>query len=277
MYNVGKVLILGGNRFVGKALAKRIIWEYRYNYVDVFNRSGTGPWATNIIQGDRNNSKDLMKIDFSEYDCIVDMCLFKPWQFLLLDGLIPSSINYIFVSSGAADKRYVDEFGKYGSNKRTIENLLSRTYMNYKIVRPSYIVGEENHRPRLGYYLNKLKKQEPIEINGPGTKNINLVFVQDVVECLINLVKDKNKTQKTYNICGDKPISIVNLIKKLQKWCPNNYEFVQSLESIFPDQTFTFSNKKIKNDYGVTFTSLDDGIKNYIEWFEHKGIKQYGY
>ena len=25
------------------------------------------------------------------------------------------------------------------------------------------------------------------------TKNINLVFVQDVVECLINLVKDKNK------------------------------------------------------------------------------------
>ena len=109
MYNVGKVLILGGNRFVGKALAKRIIWEYRYNYVDVFNRSGTGPWATNIIQGDRNNSKDLMKIDFSEYDCIVDMCLFKPWQFLLLDGLIPSSINYIFVSSGAADKRYVDE------------------------------------------------------------------------------------------------------------------------------------------------------------------------
>ena len=69
----------------------------------------------------------------------------------------------------------------------------------------------------------------------------------------------------------------MNLIKKLHKWCPNNYEFVQSLESIFPDQTFTFSNKKIKNDYGVTFTSLDDGIKNYNEWFEHKGIKQYGY
>ena len=55
MYNVGKVLILGGNRFVGKALAKKIVWEYRYNFVDVFNRSGTGPWGTNIIQGDRNN------------------------------------------------------------------------------------------------------------------------------------------------------------------------------------------------------------------------------
>ena len=37
-----KVLIIGGNRFVGKALAEEIIWQYRYNFVDVFNRSGVG-------------------------------------------------------------------------------------------------------------------------------------------------------------------------------------------------------------------------------------------
>ncbi len=41
-YYSGNALIIGGNRFVGKALASEIGWAHRYNTVDVFNRSGTG-------------------------------------------------------------------------------------------------------------------------------------------------------------------------------------------------------------------------------------------
>ena len=156
MYNVGKVLILGGNRFVGKALAKKIVWEYRYNFVDVFNRSGTGPRGTNIIQGDRNDREDLEKIDWDKYDTIVDMCLFKPEQFQLIEYQIPKDTNYIFVSSGAADERYIKYYGDYGHEKREVEMLLKSSDLNYKIVRPSYIVGIGNHRPRLGYYMNKI-------------------------------------------------------------------------------------------------------------------------
>ena len=68
------VLVFGGNRFVGKALVPKLL-EQGYN-VDVFNRSGTGPDGVNIIQGDRNKSEDIDKIDFDAYGCIVDMCLF---------------------------------------------------------------------------------------------------------------------------------------------------------------------------------------------------------
>ena len=58
-----KVLIIGGNRFVGKALAQKILWEdtfkdrYNHGCIDVFNRSGTSPRRVNAIKGDRNNKR----------------------------------------------------------------------------------------------------------------------------------------------------------------------------------------------------------------------------
>ena len=55
-----KILVIGGNRFAGRALVKELLWEYRYNFVDVFNRSGTGPSGSHIIQGDRNNLNDFL-------------------------------------------------------------------------------------------------------------------------------------------------------------------------------------------------------------------------
>ena len=159
-----KVLVFGGNRFVGKALIEKLL-DQGYN-VDMFNRSGTGPdyvmetREANIIQGDRNNSEDIDKINFDSYGCIVDMCLFFESQFDLIADRINEDTNYIFVSSGAADDRYIDEYGDYGKDKKKVEERLKKSKLNYKIVRPSYIVGKGNHRPRLGHYMNKLIHRE---------------------------------------------------------------------------------------------------------------------
>ena len=48
----------------------------------------------------------LVLKSFDDYDCIIDMCLFKPEQFELIKDSIPTDTNYIFVSSGAVD--YID-------------------------------------------------------------------------------------------------------------------------------------------------------------------------
>ena len=60
------VLFLGGNRFVGKALAERFL-SFGYN-VTVFNRQGTGPKGVKVIQGDRNQKGSLSKIPFIDFD-----------------------------------------------------------------------------------------------------------------------------------------------------------------------------------------------------------------
>ena len=104
-----RVLIFGGNRFVGKQLSEVLVDKYQ---VDVFNRSGTSlNDRISIIQGDRNNKQDIDKIDFDKYDYIVDMCLFFPNQLELIIDSIKS--KYIFVSSAAANNRYIDYYGDY--------------------------------------------------------------------------------------------------------------------------------------------------------------------
>jgi nucleoside-diphosphate-sugar epimerase len=150
---------------------------------------------------------------------------------------------------------------------------------NYKIVRPTYIVGEGNHLQRLGYYLGQLRKGRcAIEVDGDGESEINLVFVQNVVECLYQLATDKNKTMKNYDICGDESISVNNLIHKLLKYYPTEYNTTQSTDAPFGNVEFTaFDNSAIKQDYDVSFTSLDEGIEEYVKWFKEEGLKKYGY
>ena len=272
-----KILVLGGNRFVGKAFVKRTLSEYRYNFVDVFNRSGTGPDGSHIIQGDRNNREDLEKIEWSKYDAIVDMCLFSPEQYKLVSDLIPKETNYIFVSSASADDRYLSSIGSYGLDKKLVEDMIESDERNYKIIRPSYIVGKGNHRPRLGYYLNQLRINEPIDVERDGTEIVNLVFVQDVVEIISKMIKDKTKTMKKYFVTGDKDISINDLINKLYFWYPNKHTTRNNVfgSPLFGFDFFNFDNSDIKKDYNIEFTSLADGLIDYYEWFKQEGLKKY--
>ena len=261
-----KILVIGGNRFVGKKLVERLLDES--HHVSILNRSGTGPDRATIWKFDRNDELDYGYVDFSNYDCIVDMCLFKPEQFRLMKDSISTHTNYIFVSSGAVDYIDTNSFGDYAVEKMEVEEALSKTDLNYKIVRPSYIVGMGDHRSRLGYYISQLKNNESINIDGGGDYPINLVFADDVVNCLMKLVVDKKRTHKIYNICGDESITINDLINFLKyELSIDNHKITQTTDSLFPNQSFEFDNTDIKDDYDINFMDLKQGIRNYIREF----------
>tara|TARA_B100000214_G_scaffold307664_1_gene238915 strand:+ start:447 stop:1283 length:837 start_codon:yes stop_codon:yes gene_type:complete len=274
------VLIIGGNRFVGKALSHRLLDE-KVN-VDIFNRSGAGSYNQlikdiNIIKGDRNNIEDLKKIDFSKYDAIVDMCLFLPNQIEKMKKFLPQNSKYIFVSSGAADSRYIQHYGDYGYDKRVSEAIIKTIAagnLNYKIVRPSYIVGEGNHRPRLGYYMNKIINREHIEIAGNGQNKINVVFVQDVVDCLEELVYETKQelNNRTINIVGEN-VEVIDLINEVSKHCrEGEVMLVQDDErAILPKNDFEF-------DTDRKYTTLKEGLEEYAKWYYEQGaVNHYGY
>ena len=271
------ILVFGGNRFVGRQLVERLLeLEQGYN-VDMFNRTGTGPdyvmetCEGNIIQGDRNKSEDLDKIDFKKYDTIVDMCLFFESQFDLFENRIDEETNYIFVSSGAANQKYSEYYGEYGYDKKQIERRLTESKLNYKIIRPSYIVGKGNHRPRLGYYMNKIINREHIEIAGNGQNKVNVVFVEDVVRDLIRLVETPNKTCELVESIGDN-IEIIDLIYKVNEYSREGEVllFQDDENAILPKNSFTFETNS-------EYTKLDEGLKDYAKWYYNEGAKKYGY
>ena len=261
-----RIFILGGNRFVGKKLSINLL-NKGYE-VDVFNRSGTSANSSiSVIKGDRNNIDDINKIDFKKYDCIVDMCLFFPSQFELIKDKISTDTNYIFVSSGAADYRYISEYGDYGKNKLGVEESLEFSKLNYEIVRPSYIIGIGNHRPRLGYYIQKICEEKAIKIDGDGTNDINVVFIQDVVKALEILVDRKIYKTKILDICGNQNINIVDMIKKINKYYGRELKFNYNQDNaIIPKNNFTFDNTQTCNNLNIKFTDFDEGLKQYIEW-----------
>ena len=279
------VLVFGGNRFVGKHLVEELL-EQGYN-VDMFNRSATGPdyvmdtCEGNIIQGDRNKPEDLEKIDFTKYDCIVDMCLFFESQFDLIEHLIPNETNYIFVSSGAADDRYIEHYGDYGVDKKKVESRLEDSDINFKIVRPSYIVGKGNHRPRLGHYMNKIIHKEHIEIAGDGKNTINIVFVQDVVDCLEEIIFNFPAVSLQQEVVGTN-IEVIDLIYKVFKYVlDDTYEgdvmLVQNDETaLFPKNDFEF-NEYTSAQWKLNKPSFDERLKNYAEWYYKKGAEKYGH
>ena len=261
------VLIFGGNRFVGKALSKVLI-NKDYS-IDVFNRSGTSADDNiNIIQGDRNKSEDIEKIDFTKYDCIVDMCLFFPSQFDLVKDKIPKETNYIFVSSGAADYRYIDSYGDYGKDKLAVEESLELSDLNYEVIRPSYIVGVGNHRPRLGHYIDCICEEKPIKIDGDGNNEINLVFVQDVVKVLERLIDVKTHDAKVIDVCGNENFSVIDLIEKINNYYGRQLNIDSNQEdAILPKNNFVFDNTQTCINLDMTFTDFDKGLKQYIEWY----------
>ena len=82
----------------------------------------------------------------------------------------------------------------------------------------------------------------------------------------IKLIYEKNKTCETYNVCGDESITINNLIKLLKDELDVvHHKVINTSDSLFPNQSFEFSNDKIKSNYSISFTKLKDGIKQYIK------------
>ena len=169
------------------------------------------------------------------------------------------------------DERYIKYYSDYGRGKREVERLLKSSDLNYKIVRPSYIVGIGNHRPRLGYYMNKIINKEFIDIDAYGENTINVVFVQDVVDYLIELVCDRERKLFTENIVGEN-ITVVDLISKVSEYCKDGEVLLvgDNRESLFPKNDFEFDTDNV-------YTTLDDGLKEYSKWYYETGYKEYEY
>ena len=173
------VLVIGGNRFVGKKLVMELAEWDEVDFVYVFNRSGTGlrHKKVRILVGDRNDPKDLTAVPWHDIEYVVDMCLYKVEQLNPLLKYVKKK-NYTFVSSIAAVLDPVESgFGEYGEQKRLVEEKVRKEIWKNCIVRPTYVLsspGSPSHRSRDRYFLDCLYHGVPIQIDGDGLSLIHI-------------------------------------------------------------------------------------------------------
>jgi len=275
------VLILGGNRFIGKQLGENLISK-GYE-VHVFNRSGTGPKGATILKGDRNTYQE----NFIGYDLVIDFCLFKPEQAKKIIKQLPADQRYIFISSAAAyqdapNLAYTDTstvgglkaFTPYGTEKAECESIVKNYFLNFTILRPPYLDGPGSHRPRLAYYFNQIINNKPVHVDGDGERLITFLWAEDFINVLSEYVENVNKNKtlpKEKAIVGPDIYTSKSLIEEVANYLKKPFSIEENgMEAPFPNAHLI-----ITSDF--KFKPLKERFDQFYKWFNVEGKKQYGY
>lgn len=263
------VLFLGGNRFVGKALAERFV-SFGYK-VTVFNRQGTGPKGVKVIQGDRNEKGSLSKIPFIDFDIVIDFCLFKPEQLELMKEYIFPINKYIFISSASVGR---EEWGAYGKEKEDCEALVKEYFDNFTIIRPPYIDGPNSHRARTAQIINQIENGKPVTIDGDGNYVFNVTWVDDVVMFLSKIVESKWFNNDVIELACSEQYTMNEYIQMIAEYLDK--PFVTAIDSK-PFWAPAHDLGVKPNQFSIDFKPVTEKLDDFYQWYKTNGIKKYGY
>lgn len=276
-----KILIIGGNRFVGKLVTKKL-HELGHD-LTLMNRTGTSPVQCKVLKCDRNNPIEFEQaIGDNYYDAIIDMCLYNLTQAKITTSILGHrSQKYIFISSIASYEATgywpIDEtaplggmkcFGDYGSEKAEVEQYLqSIDNFPYIILRPTYIIGKDNHVYREKYYFDQILNSEAVNVGSEKNCVASFVFVEDVAEIICLLTTWNSLLRQTYNLAGDEHVTIEKLIDIISDITDMPYT-LQDINGAgkFADTHAIIDNQKIKQRLNFKFRTLEKGLKEFYEY-----------
>lgn len=220
-----KILIMGGNQFVGKEIVKKFL-EKDYT-IYILNR-GTRKNIEEVIffKVDRDNFIEMENILKNiDVDIIIDVSAYTEEQVDVLHKVMKNRFKqYILISSAsvynniestpANEESQTGEnliWGDYAKNKylaekKTIEN--SKIYnFKYTIFRPFYIYGVGNNLDRENYFFSRIKYNLPIYI--PSKNNIiQFGYVEDLALAIESSIGNSDFYNQTFNISGDEYVTM---------------------------------------------------------------------
>ena len=263
-----KVIIIGGNRFVGKLLAYQLSL---YSHIDitVINRSGTGPDNCTLIKCDRNTKEFKQQLKNIAPDIVIDMCLYNLNQFNSIESLIEQDNlkKYIFISSIASKYK---AFGKYGIEKQLLEVAIKNSNLPYIILKPTYIIGEDDHTGRMVSYINNLLKSNKILVEGNGNELINFVDVYDVCSIIYQLI-NSDLINKEYEVGCNEMTSLNDLIYRLSSITKTEPNIQYNAKDSSYANTKCFAiNFKIKQDMNYSFIDFNKTLNRICNSYENR-------
>ena len=204
-----------------------------------------------------------------------------------LEASKKTNTHFIFFSSsmvyGDFKKNSVNENsscnpkGIYGTLKYCCEMMIksyNEVYdLKYTIVRPSALYGERCISSRVGQiFLEKTINNEEIIINGDGTDKLDFTYIDDLMNGVHKIIKNKKSINQIFNITfgnARKITDMLNLVKKNFKNVNVTYE---KRDKLIPKRG-TLSTRKAKKllNFKSSYT-LERGFLKYIKWYKSKKI-----
>ena len=214
-----KLLVLGGTRFLGRALVEAAV--ARAHDVTLFNRGQTNPDLfpeVEKIRGDR--TVDLSALGGREWDAVVDVATFLPRVVqLAVDALGDRVGRYVYVSSISAyadlstppvedapvaelDDPQSESPEDYGPLKAACERVVADAYPDAAlVVRPGLIVGPHDPTDRFTYWPRRIAEGGRALAPAPPDAPVQFIDVRDLAAWIVEATE--RGLSGVYNATGE--------------------------------------------------------------------------
>ena len=302
--NRKKILIIGGNGFIGTNLARRLSSR---EDLEVYSFDLAAP-------GEKIDGVQYIAGDFFD-DCVLEEAIqgmdlvihslstVNPGNsnrkymegyrrdFLqtvnLCGMMIAQKTGMIFLSSGGTvygeqsiqpipETALPVPINHYGSLKLCIESVIrtfnTQLHSKMRIARISnpYGPGQDYHKG-VGFVdaaIKKAIKGETLEIWGDGENVRDYIYIDDVCKMLEALV-DYDGPEEVFNVSSNEGVSQNQIVESLGKLNQNLQVVYQDARSV-DARKIVLDNTKIRSIYSGTITGFEEGIRNYYQYLEQR-------
>ncbi len=233
-----RILIIGGTRFLGRHIVDSAL--RRGHQLTLFNRGNNSqvvPAGLEQIQGDRNNSQDLLKLAGRTWDAVIDPSAYFPRQVrALLEVIGPNIAHYTFISTisvyaeplpeiidesaplAQTDDPEATEIGaNYGALKALCEEAAEAALPDkVHAVRAGLIVGPYDPTHRFTYWPERLQRGGDVIAPGSPDQPVQVIDVRDLAEWTVSAAE--RGVVGRYNATGPaEPLTLGEVIAECQR------------------------------------------------------------
>lgn len=237
-----KVLIIGGNRFVGLRLAMELDRDKNFD-LSVVNRTGQSPHLKRaaIYKGDRRNLS-LSGVE-KEWDAVVDFANYNEMDTQSAISHFTKVSRYIHISTASVydpgGARAEDSFdavkwdlatppdheNPYQDGKRRAEAMFARQgALPVAAIRFPVILGPDDYTRRLEFHIDRVERNQTLFVPNPAAR-ISMIHSEDASNFL-RWCLDQKFTGPV-NVASSSPIRMSELLREIERRTGNRPLFVQ--------------------------------------------------
>lgn len=122
-------------------------------------------------------------------------------------------INFLHVSTIAVKYKAKSQY-HYARSKEIGERVIQNSGLNYTIVRPTVVIGENSGSWES---LKRLATTPIVPLFGNGKSQIQPIYIDDLIDCLLSIIEGGTFLNETYELGGPEQITYDSFLRKIHQ------------------------------------------------------------